>query len=311
MQSENTESGRSGRRESSDDLRIEIHLFACGHGDTILVRLPGERWVLVDCHLPDRARQERFFAFVEENRIRRLDFIFQTHPDFDHYCGMVEVLEYFTQDGRSVGYWCDGGLDAEQVRHLIWEEEFSEREYRRLHDKLDELSLGGLIQTVAVNDWTQPISPKGYANRVDLHVLAPSGTLARQVSRQNVGSLSGDIRAKLEKNALSLVLALRVTADEATYNAILCGDASPEEIRWAINQWGERTRTDKNASGFDVVKVPHHGSKGSHADELCELTRTDRDTRVAAISAGSRRALPDREVIHAYLNKQWTVLLTK
>ena len=40
------------------------------------------------------------------------------------------------------------------------------------------------------------------------------------------------------------------------------------------------------------------------------MKRTDRNRRVAAVSAGTRQALPDREVIRAYLDEQWIVLLT-
>ena len=164
MSSEDTASEPSGRHANSEEVSVEVYLLACGHGDTILLRLPDDRWVLIDCHLHNRRTRQRFFDFVRTKKINRLEFIFQTHPDFDHFCGMVEVLNHFTRNGRSVGYWCDGGLDAHQVRDLIWSEELSEREYTRLHDRLDELSDDGLIQTVSVNDWTRSISPSGYAN---------------------------------------------------------------------------------------------------------------------------------------------------
>jgi beta-lactamase superfamily II metal-dependent hydrolase len=81
---------------SSSEFSIDIHVFHCGHGDTILVRLPGDRWGLVDCYLPKQyGVRDAFFRFVERNEIGTLDFIIQTHPDRDHYHGMKEVIEYF------------------------------------------------------------------------------------------------------------------------------------------------------------------------------------------------------------------------
>ena len=310
MSSEDTARAPSDHPGNSEEPRVEIHLLACGHGDTILLRLPGDRWILVDCHLRDRRMRQHFFDFVRSRGIDRLDFIFQTHPDFDHFCGMVDVLDYFTSDGRSVGYWCDGGLDAEQVRDLIWHEEISEREYKRLHDRLDELWDNRSIQTVVVNDWSQPISPPGYSGRVELFPVAPPASLARQITRGNIARLADNVRAKLEKNGLSIVLVLSVAAGDNDCNVILSADASVDETLWALDTWKRRAEEHDREDPFDVVKVPHHGSIESHTRQLCAAKRADRTECLAAISAGTRRALPDREVMRAYLSEEWVVLLT-
>src|SRR5687767_13593105 len=71
---------------------VQLHVFACGHGDTLLLRLPGDRWVLVDCYLPHAdATRARFFQYLDRLEVRRLDYIFLTHPDSDHYLGMAEL----------------------------------------------------------------------------------------------------------------------------------------------------------------------------------------------------------------------------
>ena len=97
----------------SDEPRIDIHLLHCGHGDTILVRLPGDRWGLIDCYLPEQyGIREGFFEFVRRQGIRNLDFIMQTHPDRDHYHGMKAVIDHFLERGDGIGYYIDTGLNA-------------------------------------------------------------------------------------------------------------------------------------------------------------------------------------------------------
>ena len=59
----------------SDKLNLEIHVLECGHGDTILIRLPKEKWALIDCHLPQGRIRDRFFQFVEDRHIVRLDLL--------------------------------------------------------------------------------------------------------------------------------------------------------------------------------------------------------------------------------------------
>lgn len=310
MSSTGTGTTRSAHRGSSEQVAVDIYFLSCGHGDTILLRLPANRWILVDCHLHNRYTRSHFFDFVQSQGIRRLEYIFQTHPDFDHFCGMAEVLDYFTRDGRSLGYWCDGGLDAAQVRNLIWCEQFSENEYAKLHDKLDELWDSGLIQTVCVNEWTKPISPAGYSERIDLFTIAPRASTARAIARADIGRLRQNIRAQLESNALSVVLVLSLVTHDGNCNVLLCADASPEEIKVALQTWQRRAEEHRREKVFDVIKVPHHGSINSHVPDLCKAKREGREDRVAAISAGTRKGLPDREVMRAYLDEEWVVLLT-
>jgi len=310
MSSHDTARARSGLPGNSEEPRVEIHLLACGHGDTILLRLPVDRWILVDCHLRDRRTRERFFEFVRSRGIERLDFIFQTHPDFDHFCGMTHVLDHFTTEGRSLRYWCDGGLGAEQVRDLLWQEELSEREYAKLQRRLDELSQHNSIEIVAVNDWTTPISPSGYSDSVHLFVVAPPATVARNITRRDIGKLGTDAKAKLESNALSLVMVLSASAGDVDCTMLLSADGSEDEMLWALQTWHRRAEEYHRAKSFDVIKVPHHGSMKSHTPALCQAKRKERTARIAAISAGTRRALPDKEVIRAYLNEEWVVLLT-
>ena len=79
--------------ESSEELRVEVHLFACGHGDTILVGLPGPKWLLIDCYLPKHnGVYDNFLRFLEKKGISRLDWVILTHPDEDHFLGMKDLL---------------------------------------------------------------------------------------------------------------------------------------------------------------------------------------------------------------------------
>jgi beta-lactamase superfamily II metal-dependent hydrolase len=83
---------------------INVYVFACGHGDTILLNL-SRAWYLVDCNLTNNdGMRQRFFEFIRQHQIEQLDCIFQTHPDIDHFRGMEEILDYFTRDGRRVKY---------------------------------------------------------------------------------------------------------------------------------------------------------------------------------------------------------------
>src|SRR3954469_7476348 len=99
--------------------KLRLHVLSCGHGDTLLLEMPKEKWALIDCHLPGIEARNRFFRYVDSLGITTLDYVVLTHPDSDHYRGMRHVLEYFSQDGRKIGYYCGAGSSPTHVAKLI------------------------------------------------------------------------------------------------------------------------------------------------------------------------------------------------
>lgn len=295
----------------SDQISVEIHVFECGQGDTILLGLPEDRWFLVDCNLPvSNGVRGRFFQFVQSRGIERLDFIFQTHPDSDHFHGMIEVLDYFTSGGRSVGGYCDGGLTAEDVRDLTWtgpQRSLKQRQYGKLHDRLDEFDDSFFSQ---IDDRSRPISPKGFANRVDFIPIGPNPGLKRRITRLDTRRVAGNPRAKVEANALSVVLVLSIREGDRVCNVLLAADADLNGMELALDSWASKACESSRGADFDVIKVPHHGSIKNHSMRVCQAKRNDRNCCVAAVSAGQKSGLPDRVVLRKYLDAGWTVMLT-
>ena len=90
--------------------QVEIHIFACGHGDTLLLRFPGGENHLIDCCLPKRdGTRDRFFQYLVALGVKRLDSVFLTHPDQDHLLGMAEVIQHFVDEQEGVGFFRTGG----------------------------------------------------------------------------------------------------------------------------------------------------------------------------------------------------------
>jgi len=295
----------------SDGFSVEIHLFACGHGDTLLIRFPGNKWCIVDCYLPEEGGiRQRFFAFVQSKGIEHLSFIFLTHPHFDHFHGMVEVVDYFTSDGRSLGAYCDVGLNSQQVKGLLHNAP-GERAFDRLQDRLDSLAEANAIRFYEINEKHEPLSPTGFEDIIQLVPIAPSAALKRRVARSDIRKLKRGTDTRLVANALSLMLVLSIKHEGRGCNVLLAGDAGTEEIEEALATWEERAAERGRSASFDAVKVPHHGSFKSRSEKLCRASRDVDDLRIAAISVGGARpGLPDRRVVEDYLRNDWEVFVT-
>jgi hypothetical protein len=270
--------------------------------------LPGDRWILVDCHLTKSdGTHDRFFHFLESRSVKRLEYIVLTHPDIDHFLGMTDVLRYFTSDGRSVGCWCDSGPNSQQVRELLVDLS-SRRRYDELQQLLDELDDQGKIAFHSVDQNGCEIGPVGFENRVDMVPIAPNPGEFRRKFRSDVGKLESRPRAALAANPLSVVLVLCIHENDCRFQLLLGADPEADGLAMALTVWEKRANAKMRPRTFDAVKVPHHGSPDSHCSQLCQMG--GRDGKVAVVSAGMRRLLPERSVLADYLNTKWTLLIT-
>ena len=279
-----------------------------------MLRLPGterDHWILVDCYLPKSdGTRDRFFRFIESLGINSLDYIFLTHPDYDHFHGMVEVIDYFTEEGRSLRFFADGGFNSQQVRDLFRDRP-GRSAYQRLQERLDQLDETRAIKFFEINDQHRPISPKGFRGRVDFVPIGPSAGQKRRITRRDSQILSRRTNAKLEANALSVVLALTIQDGDRSMNLLLAADADIEGVESALDRWSAHAKEMKRPMGFDVVKVPHHGSIKNHSPRIyADESRAGSD-RIACISAGMRPGVPAQEVLRDYLDHNWIVMLTQ
>lgn len=293
---------------------LELYLFACGHGDTLLIRLPDDRWVLVDCYLPESTGvRKRFFDFVETKGIDRLAAVFQTHPDYDHFLGMHAVLTHFIEKkGKTIGVYADSGLNVQQIKSLLKRRKRpGRRAYDRLVASLEVWDKDKKLDWRELDAERPPFSPKGFSDRIEFIPIAPDPKVKRRLTEACIEKLGNSPETTLEANELSLVLALAVSDQAAKFNVLLAADADMENIKRAMRLWQSHADERKINRCFNAVKVPHHGSINNHCAELCSHGPHPQGVaKVAAISAGERTAIPDRHVVEEYLNDGWTVMIT-
>ena len=84
------------RSRQSDELRITF--LAVGHGGCTVIETPDGRTLLYDVgslHGPDVGRRQ-VAPYLWHRGIRRIDEVFLSHADLDHFNGLRDLLERFT-----------------------------------------------------------------------------------------------------------------------------------------------------------------------------------------------------------------------
>ena len=273
---------------------VDIHVFHCGQGDTLLIRLDGAKWILLDCNLPGR-KVDRFIELLEDLGVTRLDLVCLSHLDRDHYTGMRQLLDHYSQPPRELGVFCDGGFAVKLTRpessaHL-------NSEVVALYRRMNELRRAGLLKylKVAAHHDLRAESP-GWPGQVS--VLSPQG------SNVHLANLEVLIEGRRDSaNEHSLVLVVESGDPVSGFRGLLPGDANGETLTAALLRF-----PDAAAKRFDFVKVSHHGSWKSHqGSPVCGCIRApDISTAVISSSRMSQK-LPRREVLNDYMNAGWRV----
>ena len=288
---------------------VEMLVFDCGQGDTILLRLPEEKWVLIDCHLPRGPVRERFFTLVQELGIQRLDVLCLTHPHEDHYHGMLEVVNYFTSDGRSLGLYCDAGITPKEMLDLLRAKNRPKlyvAEYSRLQERVSQLINEGRVKYFAGNQDSLPVLHNG---SVSLQPIGPRPEVVREMNRSYLSRTGSVPTLREDLNLLSLILVFRAQGEANTLNKLFTGDTDGPGLNRALEIL--RDRDGGNIRRFHVVKVPHHASGDSHRTSTLSDPAHRDELALAVVCVGSDYdVLPDRAVLSDFLKKGWKVLIT-
>ena len=92
------------------DGLLEIYVIDVGQGDSVLMRTPDDAWHVIDAGISNDEQMTKrgaanFIRWKFQNDLGRpvvsLRNVILTHPDFDHYGGMLDLLAGTLNDGRT------------------------------------------------------------------------------------------------------------------------------------------------------------------------------------------------------------------
>jgi beta-lactamase superfamily II metal-dependent hydrolase len=258
-----------------------IHVLNVGHGDSIILELPDNNWGVVDCFKTSAEVEPPALNFLKARNVTKLKFVCLTHPHYDHYHGLLDILEYFSSDEREIEFFWDFGIDTEKLKYF--KSRFgSEQEYKELRSLYDFI-----LEKVT----------KYKAIKYQILGLKTACLEVGSLKIKSYAPISSDILRYFEKwgkdktideNLLSVVLVITCVDT----NIVLGADTqSWEEI---LRVWSEDCEYEKRKPKFHFVKVSHHGSKyGNHVGLWKSFTKSGKS--VAMISTGSKYNFPHKE----------------
>jgi len=243
--------------------KTELHLIACdvGQGDAILA-VYGKTQILVDGGPGDAVLNclSSHMPFWD----REIELIILSHPQTDHFTGLIEVFKRYKVD-KFLATPIDSGTESYQVLK-------------------DEVGGSG---TDVVYPSTGIVIRLGL---IHLDILHPSeeyilsNSEGSPVDKGN--AVLGASTTTRDPNDFSIVAILSL----GEFDALLTGDIEPD-----ISNLVAKELISSAPREIEYIKIPHHGSKNGLSSNLLAVTSPE----VAVISVGkdNRYGHPNKEVL--------------
>lgn len=239
----------------------KLHLVFCdvGQGDAALV-YRGSFQVLIDGG-PDSSVLSCLSGHMPFWD-RKLEIVTLTHPQEDHYAGLIDVVRRYRID-----LFVAPGVDNSTAGFRTLKREIEDRKIRVMSLAGGDMLRNGAIQIDTIwpeREWIS-MNTESRIENLESRIL-------------------GAATAKVDLNEFSIVQ--RISFGD--FDALLTGDIEPPVTETVAEGYGGN-------GGIEVLKVPHHGSKNGLTKTLLDAARP----KLAVISVGkkNRYGHPHKETI--------------
>lgn len=258
---------------------LEVHIFGAGQGESVVLRLPGNQWGVIDCFAQeiDDCGTNPSLQFLKNQGVETLDFLCMTHPHRDHVRGMSQFLREF--EIRS--FWRPVSMSQQRLEWIlktIHGENWLPEEPKATED-VEELFLVFSMLKGKNPDLLKGRPPKTELGTtktllssqehspVKIWALAPSASQADRYENSLARNFGEDRKYRRpgkndrpDHNISSM--ALLVEFGET--RLVLGGDVLK-------SGWDDvMTNFDAAPLSAQLVKVSHHGSAGAYCPGLWE-----------------------------------------
>lgn len=280
---------------------VSLSMLDVGHGQALVLSWPGGRALVDGGGFPSGTfdvGQMVVAPYLTAEKPAKVDWLINSHPDYDHLGGMLHIFEGFTVT-RGFAHNGDAihNTLAERYKRIAFNKPhvplsvWRAGDYIPLwHERGNELGLEVLWPPAKMPPAKMPPEKMPPAVHEASRLVNGKGMLAAREGFKKSGRTS--VVAREEKdvaytgNDASLVLRL-VWRGEGL--ALICGDIGKKALRHFLEI------TPPEALRAEVLVLPHHGSKSSYSKTLYETV--DPDTVLVSCAYKNSWGFPNKTIV--------------
>lgn len=284
---------------------LNIHILDVGNGDSIVIEHIDENenkhYGVIDSNIKEGSTPPALTKLQELNA-SRLSFVSLTHPHWDHYTGLSEVIQFYKNNIHTfysfpVGNFLHGRL--EKLANIYKEryiEAGTEKKRRQFYEFVEII----ILARNHIQHWEEPtgfmnpITPVGFDD-VEFYVLLPTSR-SKGKYFEMIESGSHEIVEVNNPaiNKLSIAFYIKYKDNEV----VLAGDGHHtcwnEHIRKCGTRW---------SLSSDAVKLPHHGSRHDNTVKILNHLYSSNERKQYAMISANGSKHPHQETLQRLSEK--------
>ncbi|MCX8116728.1 MAG: DNA internalization-related competence protein ComEC/Rec2 [Desulfobacterota bacterium] len=258
---------------------LQITFLDVGHGDSILIEFPRGKRMLIDGGGSFEGRFDigkRVLApFLWKKKIRKMDYLVLTHPDPDHWKGLLFIASQFT-----IGQFWDNGLTQRMEASAPLWKTLRQRQipHRSHNEQSDPLWVNG-VEIAFLNPpaFTPPTDRKRFSTWLNNQSL-----VLRITFKEVLFLLPGDVEAEAEERMVRKGHGLRAQVLKVPHHGSHSSSSLPflERVKpdYAIMSVGKGT----------AGRLPHPSVLQRYEALGAKILRTDRHGAIVVRTDGRR-----------------------
>ena len=278
---------------------MEIHFKNVNQGDSIIItwlECNSRKTGIIDCHLENNNPTLQYVMEFVENEI---EFIFISHPHYDHYSGIVELLNYCERKSITINKL---GFSFDTAITYIYNQFYSTGKKINLFEFFEFLYTQGKKKndkrTILTTFQIHSKLPSFNNDEFSISFLRPTETQTSNLARS-----LGKFSAKKTKKEPDLNIYSTVLELVKNKKSILLTSDAP------LKSFKSLERYYKSKSNiFYLVQIPHHGSNNNHWLSFWRnLKRTEKCPAVFSVGELIRDRLPNTNVVEEIDSEKYTI----
>lgn len=145
-----------------------------GQGDSIIIEWNESnisKIAIIDCNLYNG--RNPVLNHLIENKYKEIEYLILSHPHYDHFSGMNEIIEYFEKNNFNIKYFLHTSKQVPDFLKMAANSAIAERELQKLFLSLREFS-DNLNMKVALVQYDFPSNTIPLGKDYSLTFLSPS-----------------------------------------------------------------------------------------------------------------------------------------
>lgn len=271
---------------------INVNFKNVGQGDSIIIEWKRDslsKIGIIDCNLI--GNKNPTLEHIISSNYSEIDFIILSHPHYDHFSGLVQILEYCELNKITIGKFLHTSQQVPAYLRVATRSTIANNELVLLFKKINLLRKKGVIQFLSyIIDEIKDIKLN---DELSLSFLAPSTVEYENFLSKTPLFDDEDANNNSQGNWLSTVLKFYT----AEWYILLTSDATIQTLKRVGIQRKKEFQTN-----LRLGQSSHHGSTKNHNDEFWK-TKYHKEKTPIVISVGKNSYQhPSKNVIDFFSN---------